>query len=105
MKICPSDTRCEACLLHSHSKPDPPYNGLPRDLTLMAPNEVISLDFMDVIKKPVLVVKDQHTRFIWARLTPMTRYFHTFDRPSVVLSDGGPWFGPELSKFLEAYHI
>ena len=70
---------------------------------------------MGILKESVLVVKDHHSRFIWARLTPnkecktvirfLTRYLHTFDRPSVVLSYGGPCFGPEFTKFLEAYHI
>ena len=108
-------SRCKACLLHSPSKPDPPFNGLPNDLTMIAPNEIVSLNFMDILKKPVLVVKDQHSGFLWARMTSnketrtfirfFTRYLHTFDRPSVVLSDGLPCFGPEFSKFLEAYHI
>ena len=107
--------RCETCLLNSPLKPDPPFNGIPDDLTMLASNECISLDFMDVLKKSVLVVKDHHSGFIWARLTPnkecktvirfLTRYLHTFDRPSMVLSDGGPCFWPEFTKFLEAYHI
>ena len=63
-------SRCEPCLLNSPSKPDPPFNDLPNDLTMIAPNEIISLDFMDILKKSVLVVKDHHSGFICARLTP-----------------------------------
>ena len=59
---------CEPCLLHAPSKPDPSYNDLPDDLTLIAPNEVISLDFVDILKRDVLVVKCHSSGFIWARL-------------------------------------
>ena len=101
--------QCEARLLNSPSKPSPPYNrGIPDDLTLLAPNECISLDFMDVLKKPILVVKDQHSSFVWARLTPnkecktvikyLTKYLHTFDHPAMVVSDGGPCFVPEFAE-------
>ena len=70
---------------------------------------------MDVLKKPILVVKDHYSGFVWARLTPnkeckmvikyLTKYLHTFDPPSMVLSDGRPCFGPEFSKFLDLHHI
>ena len=97
--------QCEACLLNSPSKPSLPYNnGVPDDLTLLAPNECISLNYMDVMKTPILVVKDHYWGFVWARVTKMKEckmaikylqpYLHTFDRPSLVLSDGGPCFGP-----------
>ena len=63
-------SKCEACLHHTPSKQDPPYNGIPGDLTLTTPNEVVSLDFVNIMKKDILVVKDQSSGFIWARLTP-----------------------------------
>ena len=57
---------CEPCLLHSPSEPDPAYNDLPDDLTLLAPNEIISLDFVDILKRYVFVVKCHSSGIIWA---------------------------------------
>ena len=108
--------QCEACLLNSPSKPNLPYNnGVPDNLTLLALNEVISLDYMDVLKTPILVVKDHYSGFVWAHVTKnkecktaikyLQQYLHTFDRPSLMISDVGPCFGPEFSKFLDLHHI
>ena len=35
--------QCEACLVNAPSKPELPYNnGVPDDLTMISPNEVVS---------------------------------------------------------------
>ena len=70
---------------------------------------------MDVFKTPVLVVKDHQSGFVWARVTKnkeaktaikyFQQYLYTFDRPCLVISDGGPAFGPEFSKYLDLQHI
>ena len=108
--------QCEPCLVNAPSKPELPYNnGIPDDLTMISPNEVVSLDFLDVHKTPILVVKDHQSGFIWARVTKnkeaktainfFQQYFHTFDRPALVMSDGGPAFGAPFSKYLDLHHI
>ena len=108
--------QCEACLVNAPSKPELPYNnGVPDDLTLLSPNEVVSLDYLDVFKTPVLVVKDHQSGFVWARVTKnkeaktairyFQQYLYTFNRPCLVISDGGPAFGPDFSKYLDLHHI
>ena len=108
--------QCEPCLVNAPSKPELLYNhGVPDDLTLLSPNEVVSLDFLDIYKTPILVVKCHQSGFVWARVTKnkeaktavktFQEYFHTFDRPVLVISDGGPAFGPEFTKYLELHHI
>ena len=61
--------KCEECLVHSTSKPGPNYHSRPLDLALMAPNEVISCDHLEILKKDVLVVKCHSSGFILAHMT------------------------------------
>ena len=95
------------------AQPTVPWS--PGDLTLIAPSEVVSLDFLDILKKDVLVAKCQNSGFIWARITKdkmvetviktLKTYFLTFDGPPRVISDGGPAFGHQFTNFLESYPL
>ena len=106
---------CEECLVHSPSKPQPPYEISPSPLELLSPNETVYLDYMSILNTDILVIKDKMSGFIYSRITKdksiastietFHRYITTFDRPLTVITDGGPAFNHGFMDFLNAHHI
>ena len=72
---------------------------------MWAPNEIISIDFVDILKRDVLVVKCHSSGFIWARLCNdktvettirlIKKYMFTFDHPSVII-DADAMFNEDM---------
>ena len=106
---------CLECLEHAPSKNDPSYDVVPNELNILAANEEVLADFMDVLGEDILVIKDRASGHIWTKLTKdktiqstveaFTSYFNLFDRPTRVLSDGGPAFMQSFTDFLSAWHV
>ena len=65
--------------------------------------------------KDVKVIKCQSFGFIWANMTQdkkvkiviclLKRYLFPFNRPSLVISNGGPAFSPKFLEFLDSFHV
>ena len=60
---------CNECLEHAPSKHDPSYDVTPNSLNILAPNEEVSCDYMDVLGQDVLVIKDRASGHIWTSIT------------------------------------
>ena len=83
---------------------------VPDSLELMAPNEVVHLDYMTINKKDVLGIKDKATGWIYARLCKdktvessvdvFHRYITAHDRSRLRITDEGPGFQSLFTDFL-----
>ena len=101
---------CEECLVHSPSKPQPPYETFPSPLKLLSPNEVVYLDYISVLNTDILEIKDKMSGFIYSIITPeksiqstievVHGYITSFDRPLTVITDGGLHSCKDLLTFL-----
>ena len=89
---------CEACKENSISKMNKDCEVIPDDLQLLAPNEVINLDFCQVGNTNFLVLKDKATGWLRAKITKdqTTEYvekvlvenFNLFGRVHRIVTDG-----------------
>ena len=60
---------CEECQTNAISKMNPDVETVPEYLQLLAPNEVIHLDFCTIGNKNILVLKVKVTGWVSARIT------------------------------------
>ena len=106
---------CEECLLHAPSKPSPPHEVIPDSLQLVSPNEIVHLDYCTLGGKDILVLKDKSSGWIYARITKdksmesstqvFDKFINSYDRPRLVVTDGGPAFQSLFVDFLKANYI
>ena len=93
---------CEACKENSISKINKDSEVIPDDLQLLAPAEVIHIDFCQVGNKNVFVLKDKATGWLSAKITKdqttesvakvLIEHFNLFGRVHKVVTNGGPSF-------------
>ena len=106
---------CEECLINSQSKPQPAYEVTPSPLELLSPNETIYCDYLTLLNKDILVLRDKMSGYIFARITKdksiasstetLHEYINTFDRPLTIITDGGPAFNLGFVEYLRSRHI
>ena len=60
---------CLDCKENSVSKEKRKCEVVPSDLTLLAPNEELNMDFLVWNQKNVLVIVDRHSGFVYAEIT------------------------------------
>ena len=88
---------------------------IPPDLTCLAPNEELAVDFAMIDGKDVFVIKDRQSGWISAykckskkteaAIECMEKHMFTFGLPTRVMSDGGPAFQGRFTEFLKGYHV
>ena len=106
---------CEVCLENAISKPAPHHKVIPSSLELMQPNEVIHIDYMEIGKTNIFILKCKSSGWTWAWITKdktaettcqvFEKYITSYDRPSLVLSDCGPAFSTIFLDFLSSHYI
>ena len=106
---------CVVCLENAILKPSPHYEVIPSSLHLLQPNEIIHLDYMEIGKINILVLKCKGSGWTWARVTQdktaettcqmFERYITSYDRPRLVVTDCGPAFSTTFLDFLSAHYI
>ena len=81
----------------------------------MLPGEIISLEYVDILGKNVLVCKDKATGHVMAELTPdkstasvekfLLKYFNHYGLPYKVVTDGSGCFRGRFQDFCKGLHI
>ena len=61
---------CESCLTYASSKPEDAYDVTPEPLLLLSPNKKVSMDYMQVLDRDILLIKCKQSGHIWGRITP-----------------------------------
>ena len=99
----------ETCKENSISKMNKDSEVIPYDLQLLAPNEVIHIDFCQVGNKNVLVLKDKATGWLSAKITKdqttesvekvLIAHSNLFWRVHKEVTDDGPSFKIHLQNF------
>ena len=84
-------------------------------MELLSPNETVYMDYMSLLNKDILVIRDKMSGYIFARITKdktinstietVHEYINTFDRPMTIITDGGPAFNFGFVEFLSSRHI
>ena len=60
---------CEDCLQEGLSKVHKRAIVIPQDLTMIAPGEIVSMDFASIGTKKYLILKDKSTGFLHVKIT------------------------------------
>ena len=76
---------------------------------------MVHADFMTIGNQHIFVLKYKASGFIWARLTKdmtmesATNTFHkyvtSYDRPRLVVTDGGPCFQSQFLEYLNSHYM
>ena len=106
---------CDECLTNAISKPSPHHKVIPASLELLQPNEVVHIDYMQIGTTNIFILKCKSSGWTWARITKdktsettckvFHKYITSYDRPHLVISDGGPAFSTMFINFLNSHHI
>ena len=57
---------CEVCLKNAISKPAPHHEVIPSSLELLQPNEVVHIDYMEIGKTNIFILKCKSSGWTWA---------------------------------------
>ena len=112
---------CEACLIHSRSKPNIPNSCcevVPSSLELSAAGEKLAADFGEYGRNKLLIIKDRYSGLLRVYTLPdMTmqsaargylKWAHSYGIAKEIRTDGGPGFGSEFTESCRAigtHHI
>ena len=106
---------CEVCLENAISKPTPHYEVIPSSLELLQPNKIIHLDYMEIGKIKIFILKCKASGWTWARVTRdktaettcqiFKKYITSYDRAKLVITDCGPAFSTTILDFLSSHYI
>ena len=88
---------------------------MPSDLTLLAPNEELNIDFLVFNQKSILVIVDCHSGYVYGEITKdqttesvwkvIHGYMNMFGLPHKIISDGGPSFRENFKSLLKGYNV
>ena len=100
--------------MHSKEKIDKP-DQQPESLISLFPGERISVDFLEVMGKDIILVVDHVSSHVFGKITTdksfssaksaLEEYFHLYSLPYTAQSDNGPAFRNQWLNWLESLHI